>query len=190
MHWCRLQQTLGPQHTPAAALPRAQQLLYPPRRQGSSVTCGCAARAAYAAARASAAQRHHHQQAARRRGLVAARASEQQRQAAPAALAELELAVPSEQRPCNELLQLQQAWLYSWATLPQGDYIKRLATLFLFFAGGPPPRAAPRSQPGQPPLRGRPWSSRRRGRYHAPCPLSQSPSAAPSATSRSIPSRT
>lgn len=33
-----------------------------------------------------------------------------------------------------------QAWLYSWACLPQGEYIKRLGLLFGFFAttiGGP-----------------------------------------------------
>ena len=55
-------------------------------------------------------------------------------------LAELEIAVPFDQRPCNELAQLKGAWLYSWATLPQADYVKRLALLFGFFAttvGGP-----------------------------------------------------
>ncbi len=56
------------------------------------------------------------------------------------ALEQLEMAVPSDQRPCNELKQLKGAWLYSWATLPRDEYVKRLALLFAFFVttiGGP-----------------------------------------------------
>lgn len=76
-------------------------------------------------------------------GMRATRASatpRDQQQQAPIALEQLEIAVPSDQRPCNELAQLKRAWMFSWATLDQTEYIKRLATLFAFFAitiGGP-----------------------------------------------------
>lgn len=46
---------------------------------------------------------------------------------------DLEMAVPEDQRPVNELAALKQAWLYSWAVLPLGDYVKRLALVFGFF---------------------------------------------------------
>lgn len=52
----------------------------------------------------------------------------------------LEMAVPSDQRPVNELQGLKQAQLYSWATLPIQEYVKRLAGVFVFFyafVGGP-----------------------------------------------------
>lgn len=60
----------------------------------------------------------------------------QQQQSQPPALGSLdalEIAVPSEQRPVNELAQLKGALLYSWACLPQAEYVKRLAGLFGFF---------------------------------------------------------
>ncbi|GBF89149.1 DUF1230 family protein [Raphidocelis subcapitata] len=65
---------------------------------------------------------------------------EQQQQQQQSPLADLEMVVPWEQRPSTQLQELKQAWLYSWATLPQDDYVKRLASLFLFFSvtvGGP-----------------------------------------------------
>lgn len=52
----------------------------------------------------------------------------------------LEMAVPSEQRPVNELAALRQAALYSWATLSLPEYASRLAiTWAVFFSviGGP-----------------------------------------------------
>ncbi|KAJ9531143.1 hypothetical protein QJQ45_000856 [Haematococcus lacustris] len=52
----------------------------------------------------------------------------------------LEVAVPQDQRPANELKQLKEAQLYSWATLPEAAYLQRLALIFLFFfafVGGP-----------------------------------------------------
>ncbi|KIZ07014.1 Uncharacterized protein ycf36 [Monoraphidium neglectum] len=90
-------------------------------------------------------QRRHsgHDSSSTSRGasVVAARSSRrEQQQQTQTALQELEIAVPKEQRPVNELAQLKEAWLYSWATLEQGDYIKKLATLFGFFfavVGGP-----------------------------------------------------
>lgn len=47
----------------------------------------------------------------------------------------LERAVPSEQRPVNELKSLKQANLYSWATLEFDQYVQRLALVFIFFGG-------------------------------------------------------
>jgi hypothetical protein len=47
--------------------------------------------------------------------VVAARSSRrEQQQQTQTALQELEIAVPKEQRPVNELAQLKEAWLYSW----------------------------------------------------------------------------
>jgi hypothetical protein len=97
-----------------------------PGRQGARPAAAVAAAGRRAAAPAAGRGR---ERAAPR----APRASPEQQQQAPVQLEELELAVPSEQRPCNELAQLKQAWLYSWATLPQGDYVKRLGILFAFF---------------------------------------------------------
>jgi hypothetical protein len=42
----------------------------------------------------------------------------------------LEAAVPSDQRPVNELLQLKGDVLYNWATLPASEYTKRLGLLW------------------------------------------------------------
>jgi hypothetical protein len=42
----------------------------------------------------------------------------------------MEIAVPPEQRPVNELEQLKSSSLYSWATLDLSSYIQRLAILF------------------------------------------------------------
>ncbi|KAI8476428.1 MAG: hypothetical protein J3K34DRAFT_258620 [Monoraphidium minutum] len=69
----------------------------------------------------------------RRAARAAPRAAPDQQQQQTATLEQLEVAVPPDQRPCNELAQLKQAWLYSWATLEQADYIKRLGLLFAFF---------------------------------------------------------
>lgn len=45
-------------------------------------------------------------------------------------LSKLEYEVPPDQRPVNELKQLKDSPLYSWATLGVGDYTKRLAILW------------------------------------------------------------
>jgi hypothetical protein len=42
----------------------------------------------------------------------------------------LELAVPADQRPVNELASIKQAFLYSWAVLPLDAYVTRLAVVF------------------------------------------------------------
>lgn len=55
-------------------------------------------------------------------------------------LSKLEYEVPPDQRPVNELKQLKDSPLYSWATLGVGDYIKRLAILWggvFALLGGP-----------------------------------------------------
>ncbi|GIL69293.1 hypothetical protein Vretifemale_230 [Volvox reticuliferus] len=52
----------------------------------------------------------------------------------------LEVAVPKDQRPVNQLAELKQDPLYSWGALEQGDYVKRLAGVYAFFfafVGGP-----------------------------------------------------
>eukprot|EP00887_Chlorella_sp_A99_P004946 scaffold4.g4946.t1 len=52
----------------------------------------------------------------------------------------LEVEVPADQRPVNELRQLKQAQLYSWATLDLPSYLKRLAILYtavFLLLGGP-----------------------------------------------------
>lgn len=52
----------------------------------------------------------------------------------------LERAVPADQRPVNELKQLRQTTLYSWATLETPAYFKRLGFTWLAFfsiIGGP-----------------------------------------------------
>ena len=53
---------------------------------------------------------------------------------------QLEIAVPKDQRPVNQLKELKGGALYSWGCLDQGDYIKRVAILFtgLFFLFGAP----------------------------------------------------
>lgn len=63
---------------------------------------------------------HHHrrrtqtQRWQRHATVVHARRPDQQQQGVQVALQELEIAVPKDQRPCNELAQLKQAWGYSW----------------------------------------------------------------------------
>ncbi|PNW83618.1 hypothetical protein CHLRE_05g237050v5 [Chlamydomonas reinhardtii] len=52
----------------------------------------------------------------------------------------LEVAVPKDQRPVNQLAELKADPLYSWGALEQGDYVKRLAgvwSFFFAFIGGP-----------------------------------------------------
>ncbi|GLC44649.1 hypothetical protein PLESTB_001329500 [Pleodorina starrii] len=52
----------------------------------------------------------------------------------------LEVAVPKDQRPVNQLAELKQDPLYSWGSLEQGEYLKRLAGVYAFFfafIGGP-----------------------------------------------------
>jgi len=52
----------------------------------------------------------------------------------------LETAVPSLQRPVNELQQVKEGALFSWATLEGAAFALRLATVFIFvfaFIGGP-----------------------------------------------------
>lgn len=51
-----------------------------------------------------------------------------------------EMAVPKDQRPVNELKNLQEAPLYSWAELSDAEYARNLFALWLFFfvfIGGP-----------------------------------------------------
>ncbi|KAG1680192.1 hypothetical protein FOA52_000305 [Chlamydomonas sp. UWO 241] len=58
----------------------------------------------------------------------------------PAATAYLEAAVPSDQRPVNELRELKDDTLYSWGKLELTDYLLRLGGVFAFFTaavGGP-----------------------------------------------------
>jgi hypothetical protein len=43
------------------------------------------------------------------------------------------VSVPSDQRPVNELAQIRQSQLYSWATLEPQAYLSRLGLLWLFF---------------------------------------------------------
>lgn len=43
---------------------------------------------------------------------------------------ELEIEVPKDQRPINELEQLKSSFLYSWGTLDTPDYIKKLGTIW------------------------------------------------------------
>lgn len=45
----------------------------------------------------------------------------------------LESAVPSDQRPVNELQSLKAGQLFSWGTLEFSEYVKRLAAVFMFF---------------------------------------------------------
>lgn len=45
----------------------------------------------------------------------------------------LEQAVPDEQRPVNELAQLKDSLVFSWATLDAGAYFARFATVWVFF---------------------------------------------------------
>lgn len=73
-------------------------------------------------------------------GARTAMAASQRRTEQKTALGDLELVVPVEQRPVAQLDELKGAWLYSWATLDQAEYLKRLATLFaaFFFAIGAP----------------------------------------------------
>lgn len=42
----------------------------------------------------------------------------------------LEIAVPFDQRPVNELANLKQTFLYSWGTLSTNQYVSRLAIIF------------------------------------------------------------
>lgn len=52
----------------------------------------------------------------------------------------LEVAVPGPQRPVNELKQVKDGVLFSWATLEGAAFFTRLATVFVFvfaFLGGP-----------------------------------------------------
>jgi Conserved in the green lineage and diatoms 27 len=52
----------------------------------------------------------------------------------------LEVAVPGPQRPVNELKQVKDGILFSWATLEGAAFFTRLATVFVFvfaFLGGP-----------------------------------------------------
>ncbi|PNH02065.1 hypothetical protein TSOC_012026 [Tetrabaena socialis] len=52
----------------------------------------------------------------------------------------LEIAVPKDQRPINQLAELKNDSLYSWGSLEQGEYVKRLAGVYGFFfafMGGP-----------------------------------------------------
>ena len=46
-------------------------------------------------------------------------------------LRNMEVAVPPDQRPVNELRQLKESPLYSWATLDLASYAQRLAILFI-----------------------------------------------------------
>lgn len=65
-----------------------------------------------------------------------ARADEQSQ----ATFDELEIEVPKDQRPTNELEQLKSSFLYSWGTLDTFEYVKRLGLLWSgMFAliGGP-----------------------------------------------------
>lgn len=53
---------------------------------------------------------------------------------------ELEIEVPKDQRPTNELTQLKTSFLYSWGTLETSEYVKRLALLWsamFTLVGGP-----------------------------------------------------
>lgn len=47
----------------------------------------------------------------------AARAAPEPQTSVQTPLAELEIAVPADQRPCNQLTELKGAWLYSWGAL-------------------------------------------------------------------------
>lgn len=52
----------------------------------------------------------------------------------------LEVAVPGDQRPVNELKEVKDGILFSWATLEGAAFFTRLATVFAFvfaFLGGP-----------------------------------------------------
>jgi hypothetical protein len=71
--------------------------------------------------------------------VVAARASEANEDK-DATFAELEIEVPKDQRPINELKQLKTSFLYSWGTLDTPEYVKRLALLWsgvFAVVGGP-----------------------------------------------------
>lgn len=65
----------------------------------------------------------------------------------------LEMAVPYDQRPVNELTHLRESPMYTWAELSNSDYAKKLATLFLAVSsilGGP--ISAQTFAPGEQPL--------------------------------------
>lgn len=51
----------------------------------------------------------------------------------PVALRSLEEPVPEDQRPVNELEQLKNSALFSWAMLPPGQYIQRLGLTWAAF---------------------------------------------------------
>ena len=64
------------------------------------------------------------------------KASEENR----ATFEELEIEVPKDQRPTNELQQLKTSFLYSWGTLDTLEYVKRLALVWsgmFALVGGP-----------------------------------------------------
>jgi hypothetical protein len=53
---------------------------------------------------------------------------------------ELEIEVPKDQRPINELEQLKTSFLYSWGTLETSEYVKRMTLLWsgmFALVGGP-----------------------------------------------------
>lgn len=47
----------------------------------------------------------------------------------------LEVAVPRDQRPINQLAELKSDPLYSWGSLGLGEYVKRLVGVYAFFFG-------------------------------------------------------
>jgi Conserved in the green lineage and diatoms 27 len=52
----------------------------------------------------------------------------------------LEIAVPADQRPVNELKVIREGWLYKWATLSGAAFATRLLTVFVgmfVVIGGP-----------------------------------------------------
>lgn len=65
----------------------------------------------------------------------------------------LEVAVPANQRPVNELAQLRDGQLYSWATLEGSQYARRLVTVWLgMFALVSGPIAYQTFDPSQQPI--------------------------------------
>lgn len=68
-------------------------------------------------------------------------------------LEDLEIAVPVDQRPVNELAHLKEAFLYNWATLPLNTYLSKVALVFaVFFAFIGAPIANQTFDPNKQPL--------------------------------------